>query len=197
MMTYRTYRTWPFSVRCAPNLSSQPRGFTQERYQRPPATPGLRARVGQAHGFESAPNPVISRGPQRRRRGLTFAPKWRERVVTDGRTRSPSARWSKPRPDLAGSGRRRGRLHRDGARRRPASCRRRVPGDRGPRAEVIPAAYTGVVRLAGDEALQGHRMDRSRPRPPPGEEPAAEKDRDEHHVDGHNPSAARLKDRRG
>ena len=52
MMTYRTYRTWPFSVRCAPNLSSQPRGFTQELYQRPPATPGLRARVGGARrGF--------------------------------------------------------------------------------------------------------------------------------------------------
>ena len=55
MMTYRTYKTWPFSVRSAPNLSSQPRGFTKQRYQPAPGHPkaagegaaGSQARISQ------------------------------------------------------------------------------------------------------------------------------------------------------
>ena len=64
MMTYRTYSTWPFSVRSAPNLSSQPRGFTEGLYQRPAATPGLLAERRRGTSSNRPQTPVISRGPE-------------------------------------------------------------------------------------------------------------------------------------
>ena len=72
MMTYRTYRSWPFSVRSAPNLSSHARGFTQELYQRPPGHPKAAGEGGAGSRLCTRPaTPAISRGPGRRRHGST------------------------------------------------------------------------------------------------------------------------------